>query len=383
MRTLDLDWVDVKTVLSSEDPRPEGIPSKLDSREAAVVLTYAGVEDPIEELKRSPRHSVDPLCVALVEIHRKVAGKVSDWRPLACPDVRAASEFTREPVALAKAEFLKDRAGGKSVLDMCAGIGADALALSRFYGEVTAVERDPVRSRAVSINADMHSEGRVDVVEGDALSIDISPYDAVHADPSRGRSKDPERTEPPVPDILDSIEDAPYLVEVPHAVDVREGMAVFSHSGGVKAVCVTNLTEGVVATIVDSGFEIEGLPRCPRGGVRNVEEIGWILEQDPAVRKSRLSWMLARELGVRPTVSEGVETVMWAPQGEDVPRTHPALIRVVKAWEEGKGPPFVVSVGVKIGRDRVRTLRKKYSSYDVVYVTPVGVVPGRLVGGRG
>jgi len=382
LRTLVLNWNDIKEVLS-ENPRPEDILSELDSKEAAVALSYVGVENPIDELKMSPRHSVDPLCVALVEIHRKVAGKVFEWKPLACPDVKAASEFTREPVALAKAEFLSDRAGGKSALDMCAGIGADTLALSRFYGEVTAVEKDPARSRAVSINAEMHSEGRVDVVEGNALGVDVSAYDVVHADPSRGRAKDPERTEPPVPEILNAIGDVPYLVEVPHAVDVREGMAVFSHSGGVKAVCVTNVTDGVVATVVDTGFEIEGPPRCPRGGVRDVREVGWILEQDPAVRKSKLSWLLARELGVRPTVSDGVETVMWAPSGEEVPKDHPALVRVVKAWEKGEGPPSVISVGVKIGRDQIRTLRRRYGVYDVVYVTPSGVVPGRLVGGRG
>ncbi len=378
MRTLDVDWKAVKEILS-DDPNPERVLRSLGSREAAVALPYTGVENPLETLRRSPRHSVDPLCVVLTEIHGRVADKVESWIPMACPDVRAASEFTREPVARAKAEFLRERVGGRSAMDLCSGIGADALALAEAYQEVLAVEKDDARMKASTINVDMHSSGNVEVVKGDATDVDPDGFDVVHADPTRGRAKRPDDTEPPVPELLERLEGASYLIEVPPAVRASKGTVVFSHSGSVRAVCTSNVVDGAAVVIADTGFEMEALPRDPVGEPRDLKEVGWVLEQDPAVRKARLSWKLARELGVEPTVADGVETVMWVPEGAEAPLEHPALKRVVEAWEEGEGPPVVVSVGVKTGARALRVLRRKYRRYDVVYVTPSGEIPGRLV----
>ncbi|MEO2241784.1 MAG: hypothetical protein ABGY09_06925 [Euryarchaeota archaeon] len=378
MRTLDLDWERIKLELErSEDPSE--LPRRLPPREAAVALPYTGCRNPSELLRRDPNVGTDPLVTALLTIHTKVAAKVEEWAPLACPDVRAAEELTGEHVARAKARFLSDRAGGRECLDLCAGIGGDTLALSRHY-HVTSVELEDARVRALRTNARLHALKDVQVVKDDATRTPPDA-DAAHADPSRRGARRPEGTSPPATELRELLDGLPHLIEVPPATPARPGTAVFSRAREVRAVCWTNLIDGTAAIVSETRAVLEGDPETPRRSPRP-DRVAYIIEQDPAVRKARLSTLLAEELDAYPTLTPGRESLL-ATTGSPPEDPPDHVIRVVKVGEEGEGPPIVRSIGVRLGRRDVARLRKSYERHDVVYVTRAGTFPGRIVHERG
>ncbi|WP_456484344.1 hypothetical protein [Methanopyrus kandleri] len=309
-----------------------------------------------------------------MEIHGKVAKKVQEWKPFVCPDIRAAREFTREIVAKAKADFLAGRAGGSEALDLCAGPGGDTLALAEHY-DVKAVDREVPRIEALKINARLHAGHAVEVIELDVMEAELDA-DVVHADPGRSGVKDPRRTEPPATELRDRFSEVPHMIEVPPAVKPRPGTVVFSATGEVRSVCWTNLTEKVAAVIAETSAVLEGLPRKPTEALEP-EEVRYVIEQDPAVRKANLSWKLAEELNVHPTVVAGEETVLASEDPPDLTVDH--VIRVVEVGEEGNGPPTIRSLGVKLNPRRLAELRKTYKEYDIVYVTKVGVLAGKVI----
>jgi hypothetical protein len=77
-----------------------------------------------------------------------------------------------------------------SVVDLCAGIGGDAIALARAAAEVglrvLAVDTDAARLMLLAHNAEAAGV-TVSILEADALTIDLPPRSVVHADPSRRR----------------------------------------------------------------------------------------------------------------------------------------------------------------------------------------------------
>ncbi len=376
MRTLDLDWERIKSVLE-ETRDPEDVVRRLEPREAAVALPYTDCTDPLERLRQDPNVGTDPLITVLVTIHTKVAEKVEDWAPLACPDTRAAEELTGEAVARAKARFLRDRAGGRECLDLCAGIGGDSLALSEHYS-VHSVERDGSRARALCVNARLHAQGEVRVLEADAIrEPPTGDADVAHADPSRRGARRPQETRPPATRLREILSDLPHLIEVPPATETRPGTVVFSRAREVRAVCWTNLTDGAAAVVSETYAVLEGTPEVPKDAPR-LDRVSYVIEQDPAVRKARLSTTLAEELDAYPTLVPGSESLL-ATTGEPPEDPPDHVVRVVKVGEEGEGPPTVRSIGVRLNRRDVARLRKSYERYDVVYVTRVGKLPGRIV----
>ncbi|WP_456455713.1 hypothetical protein [Methanopyrus sp.] len=345
----------------------------MDPPELAAALPYSRCDNPREFLRRLEVR-LDPISLALTEIHGRIARKVQEWKPFVCPDIRAAREFTREIVAKAKANFLAKRAGGSEALDLCAGPGGDTLALSEHY-DVTAVDHEVSRIEALNINARLHARHAVEAIELDVVEAELDA-DVVHADPGRSGAKDPRHTEPPATELRDKFSEVPYMIEVPPAVKPRPGTVVFSAGGEVRSVCWTNLTEEVAAVIAETSAVLEGLPRKPTEALE-LEKVRYVIEQDPAVRKANLSWKLAENLNVHPTVVEGEETVLASEDPPDLMVDH--VVRVVEIGEKGDGPPIIRSFGVKLNPRRLVELRKTYKGYDVVYVTKVGVLAGRVV----
>ncbi|WP_456481838.1 hypothetical protein [Methanopyrus sp.] len=372
LRTLNVDWEAVRDALDDTE-EPEELAELLDPPELAVALPYSGCDNPLEFLKRLDVR-LDPVSVALLEIHGRVARKVREWRPFVCPDVRAAREFTREVVAKAKAEFLAERAGGSEALDLCAGPGGDTLALAEHYS-VKAVDREAPRIEALKMNAQLHARHSVEVIELDAVGAEPDA-DVVHADPGRSGAKDPKSTEPPATELRDKLSGVPHMIEVPPAVEPRPGTVVFSAAGEVRSVCWTDLTDGVAAVIAETSAVLEGPPRKPTEALEP-EEVRYVIEQDPAVRKANLSWKLAEELDAYPTVVAGEETVLASEDPPDSTVDH--VIRVVEVGEKGDGPPTIRSFGVKLNPRRLAELRETYKEYDIVYVTRAGVLAGKVI----
>ncbi|MGW1974703.1 THUMP-like domain-containing protein [Streptomyces sp. NPDC001889] len=93
--------------------------------------------------------------------------------------------------------------GVRSVADLCAGIGGDAIALARAGIRVLAVDRDPLTAAVARANAD--ALGLAELIEvrcADVTETDVSAYDAVFVDPARrggrGRIFNPEAYSPPL-----------------------------------------------------------------------------------------------------------------------------------------------------------------------------------------
>lgn len=83
------------------------------------------------------------------------------------------------------------RAGVQSVADVGCGIGADALAMAAIGLQVTAIERDADTAAFASFNLAGFAD--CNVVQGDAESYDLSPFDGLYFDPARRDLAGPKR----------------------------------------------------------------------------------------------------------------------------------------------------------------------------------------------
>lgn len=95
---------------------------------------------------------------------------------------RAFEQASSEECAAGK------RIGGDRVLDLTCGLGVDALALSRRFGQVTALERDPVLARITADNLQRMGASNVEVICTSAeeyLRSTDRHFDWVYADPDR------------------------------------------------------------------------------------------------------------------------------------------------------------------------------------------------------
>jgi len=95
---------------------------------------------------------------------------------------RAFEQASSEECAACK------RIGGDRVLDLACGLGVDALALSRRFGQVTALERDPVLARITADNLRRMGVSNVEVICTSAeeyLRSTDRRFDWVYADPDR------------------------------------------------------------------------------------------------------------------------------------------------------------------------------------------------------
>lgn len=109
-------------------------------------------------------------------------------------------QATRSVVAARRAARLK-ASGVRHAVDLCCGLGADALAMARAGLRVRAVDADPLTAALAAANAEaVGLAGLVEVVCAEASTVDLSGADAVFCDPARrtgsgsggsGRSGDP------------------------------------------------------------------------------------------------------------------------------------------------------------------------------------------------
>ncbi|GGO06588.1 hypothetical protein GCM10010116_12990 [Microbispora rosea subsp. aerata] len=104
--------------------------------------------------------------------------------------------------------------GGPAVLDVCCGIGGDAIALARAGCSVHAVDLDPLTVEIARANAAaLGLSSLVEVRTGDAALADPAGHDLLFADPARrgarGRTFDPMAYSPTWPVVLDLVSRAP------------------------------------------------------------------------------------------------------------------------------------------------------------------------------
>ncbi|MGH3731122.1 MAG: methyltransferase domain-containing protein, partial [Micromonosporaceae bacterium] len=95
-------------------------------------------------------------------------------------------QATRGVVAERRATRLASDPAVRRVADLCCGVGADAIALGRAGLTVHAVDTDPATVEVARANVEILGlTDRVTVDRADAMSTDLSGYDAVFCDPAR------------------------------------------------------------------------------------------------------------------------------------------------------------------------------------------------------
>ncbi|MFI0979996.1 SAM-dependent methyltransferase [Streptomyces sp. NPDC021093] len=203
------------------------------------------------------------------------------------------------------------------VLDLCGGIGGDALAMARAGLAVTAVDLDPATCLAARANAQalLPDPAALTVVQADVLTYDLTGAQSLFIDPARrsgarGRIFDPEAYSPPLSFSIEAVRKVgtgaiKIAPGIPHELvpddfeaewisdngDVKE--AVLWHAPGSQ-----NQDRQIVvgtrrATLLPSGATLvgRGLPNP------DVREVGrYLYEPDGAVIRAHLVAEAAEEL---------------------------------------------------------------------------------------
>lgn len=200
-------------------------------------------------------------------------------------------------------------AGIATAVDLCCGIGGDALALARAGVRVVAVDRDPLTCAVAAANAEaLGLAERVEVRCADVTEVELAGYDAAFLDPARrtarGRVFDPAAYSPPL-SFLDTLAAkvpcgaAKVAPGIPHEA-IPPGMEaewVSSH-GDVKEAVLwwgTKLVEQPLrATLLPQAASLVGAaPRqAPHGPVAR-----YLYEPDGAVIRAHLVAEVAEEVG--------------------------------------------------------------------------------------
>ncbi|MBO8201391.1 methyltransferase domain-containing protein [Streptomyces smyrnaeus] len=220
-------------------------------------------------------------------------------------------QATRTPVAAHRARRMSEL-GVRSAVDLCCGIGADALALAREGIRVLAVDRSPLTCAVARANAEALGLGAlVEVRCADVIEVATDGFDALFADPARrtgrGRVFDPEAYSPPLSWAVEAARAAPLAAlkvapGIPHeAVPARAEAEWVSYGGDVKEAVLwfgagRAAPGGVRATLLPSGDALagRGLPDPEVG------EVGrYLYEPDGAVIRAHLVAELAEQLAGR------------------------------------------------------------------------------------
>lgn len=249
-------------------------------------------------------------------------------------------------------------AGAGTVIDLCAGAGIDAVAISRVAG-VVAVERDVARALLLRHNS-AASGGDVSVVAGDAARPPVAVSGFVHADPSRRHGGHRARAlgdyGPPVPDLLSATAGADGVGIVVSPAVAWDDPAL-PPDAEVEFIQVgPDLVEAVLwlgdlrrpgaratATLLHAGASrsVAAVPRpTETTGALAVGDVGaWLVEVSPAAVRARLHDVLGAEIGARRIArNRALLTVDTDPGPSPWWRTWqveavlPARPRAVRAW---------------------------------------------------
>lgn len=272
----------------------------------------------------------DPVAVALdaqVPYARLVATQVKYLaRAAAKLPTYAAAQCILPPLAFEQASSercaFRKRIGGDAVLDLTCGLGVDAFALSRRFGRVVTLERDPVLARVARENFRRLGISNVEVVASSAeeyLACTQERFDWVYADPDRRSATGRklvrlEDCSPSVPALLPAIRrisDRLCLKNSP-LFDVDEALRLFPRSrvevvsldGECKEVVVYDDGTGPALTATalgsdDRSFTAQPVAAVPSPGAFDPDRYRWLTVPDAALQKARLARLhLARKADI-------------------------------------------------------------------------------------
>jgi hypothetical protein len=226
--------------------------------------------------------------------------------------------FTREALEQSSGELVSAYRAGRFaaynlVLDLCCGVGMDAIQLALAGRGVYGIEADRLKVEMANKNAGACGVmGRMIVQIGDVLTTPIPNAQAVFIDPSRRdgdrRVLDPEKYVPPLGAVLDRLRPgAPVAAKIAPGVaqshlERYDAEAEFITAGGELKECVLWFgplrTAARRATVLPGPHTLaaDGVPPDPPPS--EVREV--LFDPDPAVIRAGLLPLLADRLGAVP-----------------------------------------------------------------------------------
>ena len=310
--------------------------------------------------------------VEQVRLRRKARAKCGEFATSMLFTENGLEQATRLSVAAHHAGRFQ-RAGITRVADLGCGIGMDSLAFAALGFDVLSVEKDPLTAAIASYN--LASFDRARVVNGNALSVDLSEVDGLWLDPARRdgatRLDDPEAYSPTLTEALE------LARRLPSGIKLAPGMDRGSIPDDVEAQWVSHRGEVVEmvwwsGTLATPGVRRSALILGERahlltGAADSVDaeagELGrYLYEPDGAVIRARLIGDLVRSLGghmTDPTIayfttSEFVATPFA--QAFEVERVLPPKHKEISRWvrENGVGTLEIKKRGVDIDPSQFR-----------------------------
>ncbi|MFI6293324.1 methyltransferase domain-containing protein [Nonomuraea sp. NPDC050790] len=270
-----------------------------------------GGGDPVKattRLRKTYDGALTSAALTQAGLRERAVAKFGDDARLMYFTPHGLEQSTRAEVAAHRARRLSAMTRGPvRVVDVCCGIGGDALALALAGHRVDALELDPLTAAVARANAEALGVGdRVRVRVGDAAEAPVEEYEALFADPARrtarGRTFDPQSYSPPWPVVMDLVGRArwsclkvapgiPYEY-IPEAAEAEW----VSYKGEVKEAALwTPGREGRRATLLPGGQTL-----TPTGVQAEVGELGrYVYEPDGAAIRAHLVGEVAEMVGGR------------------------------------------------------------------------------------
>lgn len=310
-------------------------------------------------------------------------------------------QSTRAEVAAHRAARIA-AAGVTRAVDLCCGIGGDALALARAGVRVVAVDLDPLACAVAEANA--AALGVADLVEvrcEDVTKVALDGFDAAFLDPARrtarGRVFDPEAYSPPL-SFLDELAArvpcgaAKVAPGIPHEV-VPDGMSAewVSYGGDVKEAVLWwgRFAKGsgrLRATLLPGGASLsaDDARQAPDGPVAR-----YLYEPDGAVIRAHLVAEVAEEVGgalVDPTIAYVTSDKRVATPfatAYELTDVLPFNLKKLKALvrERGIGDLTVKKRGSAVEPEEVRKrVKPSGRASATVFLTRVAGAPTMLLG---
>ncbi len=264
--------------------------------------------------RKQARAEVVSAAVRLAEARRKGANKF-DRAEQMWLDPIGLEQATAEPVARHKALRFQN---ATVVVDLCSGIGGDAIAQAGFCQRVLAVDVDSAMSRRVRYNAEVYEVGeRLRPIQARAETFPIPAEALIHIDPDRRagprRARSIEGYVPgpnflkelakftkggaiklsPASNFDDSFSGPDFEIElISLQGECKEATAWF----GTLKTCQKRVSVISSRTIVESWTDQDG-PTEARAGVQPLGRL--IFDPDPALCRSGLldSYALVHQLG--------------------------------------------------------------------------------------
>jgi len=211
----------------------------------------------------------DPVSVALkvrnpalatqIKMLAKSARKLPSYHAARCiiPTV-SYEQSSSEAAALSK-----DFPGGELAIDLTCGLGVDSLALSRRYGKVISIEKDPLRADIARYNFGLLGASNIEVVctgaEEFCAGYTGAKADLIYIDPARRDSAGKNvysltESSPNVLELLDRMREisVKQAIKLSPLFDVQEGFRLFGEQAAVEVVSAGGECKEVVVRL---GFD--------------------------------------------------------------------------------------------------------------------------------